>query len=177
MKYSRLFGLVIFLLMSGCTTFKRVNLSSESLESNASQYSTGLIASIDAMNVSSNGYEDASEWEQGLRKVLSKSDLFRTVPQSYKNKENIDIIVRGEVNGKFRPNGAKNFFTWWPGAIIFAHNWRGTQYTYDAVGNRTSMNEDSDGDGTIDKQWSSNYETTHHESGWDLILGKLDSET
>lgn len=50
-----------------------------------------------------------------------------------------------------------------------------TQYTYDSDGNRTSMQEDSNGDGSVDKEWFSNYDTEILDNGWDVIVDKLDA--
>lgn len=37
------------------------------------------------------------------------------------------------MSGDFRDNAAKNFFTWWRGAIVFTHNWRSSRYIYDVL--------------------------------------------
>jgi hypothetical protein len=84
------------------------------------------------MDVVDSEYHDAGKWEQGLTEALQNEGVFNTVYHSNIDKEKIDILISGEVGGSFQHNGAKNFFTWWPGAIILAHGWRGTRYTYDA---------------------------------------------
>ena len=82
--------------------------------------------------VGNSSYRDAEKWQQGLVDVLREKRIFKSVSQSRVNRKSFDLIIRGTVNGNFRQNGSKNFFTWWPGPIFFAQGWRGTQFIYDA---------------------------------------------
>lgn len=127
-----LFLLFILLFITGCTTFDIVDLKPQALPSSNSEYSTTAIAGVETIYVIDSEYRDASGWEQGLAEALRDEGVFISVSHPYINKENIDILFSGEVEGEFRHHGAKNFFTWWPGPFIFAHNWRGTRYIYDA---------------------------------------------
>lgn len=125
---------IILLFISGCTTFKIVDLKPEALISSTG-HPTTTIAGVETIQVTNGEYRDAERWQQGLAEALRDEGAFKSVAHSYIDKENIDILIRGEVEGKFRHQGAKNFFTWWPGPLIFAHNWRGTRYIYDAHAN------------------------------------------
>ena len=122
----------ILLFMTGCTTFQIIDLKPQALNSGYPEYSTNEIAGIESIHVIDSEYRDAWEWEQGLADALRDEGVFKSVSHSNIDKENVDILIRGEVGGEFRYHGAKNFFTWWPGPFILAHNWRGTRYIYDA---------------------------------------------
>lgn len=125
----------ILLFMTGCTTFQIVDLKPQASTISNPEYSTNAIAGVETMKVMHSEYKDAGEWHQGLADALRDEGVFKTVSHPYIDKENIDVLIRGEVGGDFRHHGAKNFFTWWPGPFVFAHNWRGTRYIYDAYAN------------------------------------------
>jgi len=76
--------------------------------------------------------------------------------------QQVDYIISGTVSGKFRNNGAANFFTWWPGPFVFAHGWHGTMFIYDATASATLENTAS---GEVKKYTAAMTETLKHTSG------------
>jgi hypothetical protein len=122
------------LLISGCTTFQIIDLNPHTPEY---AYNGGRIidqiVGVQQLNVAlSQEYVDADSWQQGLAEALRSENNFANVIYPYQKKEDVNIVIRGNVSGNFRHHGAKNFFTWWPGGLIFAPNWRGTRYIYEA---------------------------------------------
>ena len=122
----------IVLTMSGCSSLRIADLKPETLTSNSIKASTNVIVGIESIATIDSEYHDAGKWEQGLAEALRNEGVFSTVYHPNIDKDKIDILISGKVGGSFQYSGAKNFFTWWPGAIILAHGWRGTRYTYDA---------------------------------------------
>lgn len=134
MNLSKIYLLVIFvltLLMNGCSSLKVVDLNPQALVSNNVQHDTETIVSIEPLEILAGGYKDAEKWQQGLADALRNERIFHIISPSINDKYT-DFLIRGKVSGIFRPNGTKNFFTWWPGPLIFAQGWRGSRYIYDA---------------------------------------------
>jgi len=117
--------------MTGCTTFKVVDLNESisaqegSLKTNANRVGVQLLEA-------KSDYGDALSFQQGLANSLRTEGVFNNISYPVNANDNVELLIRGKVAGQFRKNGAKNFFTWWPGPLIFAHNWRGTRFVYDA---------------------------------------------
>jgi len=125
-----LFFLTLF--MSGCSSLKVIELNPQPLVSNNVQHDTETIVSMEPIEILAGGYKDAEKWQKGLVDALRDEKIFHIISPSIKDKYT-DLLIRGKVSGIFQPNGAKNFFTWWPGPLIFAQGWRGTRYIYDAI--------------------------------------------
>jgi len=125
----------IVFFINGCNSLQVVDLKPEPQITNNINKPTNLVASIETKHVGDKQYSDSWQWEQGLANVLRDKDMFKTIIQPDQGKEKADIIIKGEVGGVFHYSGTKNFFTWWPGAIFFAHSWRGTRYSYDTHAN------------------------------------------
>jgi len=130
-------------LISGCSSLKVVDLNPQPLVSNNVQHDTDIIVSIDPIEIVAGGYKDAEKWQQGLGDVLRNERIFHIISPSIKDKYT-DLLIRGKVSGIFRHNGTKNFFTWWPGPLIFAQGWRGTRYIYDAISDIEIVDAKSD---------------------------------
>ena len=128
------FSLVLSLILSGCTTFQIVDLKPQTLPSGYVKHPTKAVVGVETMEIVGGEYRDADAWQQGLDDVLRGEGVFKTIfhPLVNKDKDKINLLIRGKVSGDFRYDGAKNFFTWWPGGLVFAPNWRGTRYMYDA---------------------------------------------
>lgn len=134
-KLTTIFVLFMFFLtgfMSGCSSLKVVDLNPQPLVSNAILQDNDTIVSMDPIEIVAGGFKDAEKWQKGLADVLRNEKIFHIISPSIKDKYT-DLLIRGKVSGSFRPNGTKNFFTWWPGPLIFAQGWRGTRYIYDAT--------------------------------------------
>lgn len=119
-------------LVSACSA-RVVNLGSRAL---AVSLPAGLpfdwSVGVEPLTRRGDSYGDASDWQEGLEGALRKHQVFVDVHYPYSGEEPVDFILRGSVTGKFRSgSGFPNFLTWWPGPLVFAHNWRGTRFVYD----------------------------------------------
>ena len=160
------------LFMTGCTTFQIVDLKPQALISSNPEYSTNAIAGVETMSIIHSEYSDAGQWQQGLADVLRDEGVFKSVSHPYIDKDNIDILISGDVGGDFRHHGAKNFFTWWPGPFIFAHNWRGTRYIYDAYAN-VKVTDANSGEILGEFHAESSHELIHKSNNPGPIIGAL----
>jgi hypothetical protein len=76
--------------------------------------------------------------EDGLVEALRAARLFAAVysPDTMAPEAaTADLILRGEILTEWGSQGAANFFTYFPGGLIFAPNWRGTRWDYQAMVN------------------------------------------
>jgi hypothetical protein len=74
---------------------------------------------------------DAARQRTGdLAGLLKKRRVFARVKDGRSEQGQADRILRGEVQSRWDPHGVSNFFTWWPGGLVFAPNWRGTRMQY-----------------------------------------------
>jgi hypothetical protein len=72
--------------------------------------------------------------EEGFADFLANEQLFRRVIYPYKDgRDDVDLIFRVKAEGDFRSGGMKNFFTWFPGGLLFAPAFRGTRWEYDST--------------------------------------------
>lgn len=163
--------IVYILLMTGCTTFQIVDLN----ESVANQVG-GLKANSDRVGVQplevSNDYGDAVTFQQDLANALRREGVFNNISHPVNANDNVELLIRGKVSGKFRKNGAKNFFTWWPGPLIFAHNWRGTRFVYDAFADIELINAGT-GEVLGNYHAESAHELIHKSAGPGPFIGAL----
>lgn len=116
---------------SGCSTIQVVDIDPQALTSTNLNNKINEVVGIELFDADNGGYSDADRWQQGFSEALHNEAIFEAVYQPVVDKRGIDFIIRGNISGSFRPNGAKNFFTWWPGPLIFAQGWRGNRYIYD----------------------------------------------
>lgn len=73
-------------------------------------------------------------WQQNFARTMRELGVFKRVQTRYDGTTQVDVILRGTVSGAFQPGpGLGNFFTWFPGPLVFAHNWRGNHYVFDAA--------------------------------------------
>ena len=75
-------------------------------------------------------WDDAVRYQHGLREAMRKAHLFRRVSSPEKNDFQADLIVRGQVEGRFEYSGSLNFLTWFPGPFFLMPHWRGNRYEY-----------------------------------------------
>jgi hypothetical protein len=66
----------------------------------------------------------------GLTKVLRDHRIFARAMFGDRDETATDLVLRGEIVGRWNPRGAANFFTWWPGGLVLAPNWYGTRMEY-----------------------------------------------
>jgi hypothetical protein len=75
-------------------------------------------------------WDDAGPYQRGFRQALRSSGLFRRVAAPAEVDFTPDLLLRGEVEGRFEYSGGLNFVTWFPGPFLLMHNWRGNRYEY-----------------------------------------------
>lgn len=121
------------LFINGCSSLYVIDLNPQPLTSNNLKHDTNLVVGIETIDIAAGGYEDAEKWQQGLADALRNEGTFNTITQTFGDKQNIDLLIRTKVSGNFHHNGTKNFFTWWPGPLVYAQGWRGTRFIYDAA--------------------------------------------
>jgi hypothetical protein len=68
----------------------------------------------------------------GLAAALWDDRVFRNVNHPYEGRTEVDLILKSEIEGYWRHGGFLNFITWFPGPLLFMHNWRGTRFIYEA---------------------------------------------
>jgi len=136
-QFRILFVSFILFLTNGCNSLQIVDLKQEPITKNYTNNSTDLIVGIDPMDVVNEGYNDIFQWGQGLPEALHDEGVFKVISHSHIDKTKIDILITGKVGGDFHHSKAKNFFTWWPGPLIFAQSWRGTHYIFNSYADVT----------------------------------------
>ena len=110
--------------------------------------------------------------EDGLAQALIEHRVFARSYLEDGNRKSTDLILRGDVVGRWDPRGATNFFVWFPGGIVFAPSWYGTrqQYFTDAnielVDARTGVRQAS-------YQVSTAHQVIHRSSGPGAFFGAL----
>ncbi|MCK5830703.1 MAG: hypothetical protein KAH20_10415 [Methylococcales bacterium] len=171
-KVLLILSFIFSLLISGCSTLEIVDLKAQTSPTDNLKKPPNLAIEIETLQVDESKYNDANNFEQGLAEALRKEGFSKTLSKSFNDKTNVDLLIRGTVSGHFRDNKAKNFFTWWPGAIIFAHSWRGTQYIYDAQADIEVI--DAQTEKTLGKfHAESSYELSHKSGNPFPFLGAL----
>jgi hypothetical protein len=71
-------------------------------------------------------------FEEGFADFLANEQIFSQVVYPYADgRDAADLILKVDAQGDFRSGGAKNFFTWFPGGLVFAPAFRGTRWYYD----------------------------------------------
>jgi len=157
--------------MTGCTTFNIVDLN-ESVP----VHEGALKTNSDRLGVQplevQNDYGDALPFQQDLANVLRSEGAFNNISHPVNTNDNVELLIRGKVSGKFRKKSAKNFFTWWPGPLIFAHNWRGTRFVYDAFADIELINAGT-GEVLGNYHAESAHELIHKSAGPGPFLGAL----
>lgn len=71
---------------------------------------------------------NSEHWGEGLASVLADQQVFKRIVYPYQG-EPVDLILKASVDSKWSGGGA-NFATYFPGGLVFAPSWRGTQFRY-----------------------------------------------
>jgi hypothetical protein len=117
------------------------------------------------------GYSDARTFQTGLGDALRKAGVFQRVRKGRAG-EPTTLELRGDVRGHFESDGAANFFTWFFGPLVFAHNWRGTKHVYVAEA-ELELVETASGKVVGHYQAEVSYEFQHRSNNPGPILGAL----
>lgn len=65
-----------------------------------------------------------------LTQILRDHRVFARIETVADRGYQTDLVLRGEISARWNPLGASNFFTWWPGGLVFAPNWYGTRMRF-----------------------------------------------
>lgn len=158
---NRFFLIFIFIFLifnTGCSFTQIVDHKHEQLLNPLKQPINAHVG-IKTIQIIEHEYNDKGKWQEGLTDILRKEGIFKTITGSVTNKDWVDILIQGKVKGEFRYSGIKNFLTWWPGALILAHSWRGNRYEYNAKADIDLINA----------QTGSILSTYHIESSHELV--------
>ena len=80
------------------------------------------------------GPKASGGFEEGLADFLANEGIFQRVVYPFRDgRDQVDMLIRVKASGEFLPGGMKNFFTWFPGGLLFAPAFRGTRWHYDAA--------------------------------------------
>jgi hypothetical protein len=101
-----------------------------------------LVVGVTGPNIEGAG--SSGGLEEGLADFMANELIFERVVYPYRaDRDDVDLIIRVNAHGDFRPGGMKNFFTWFPGALLFLTNFRGTRWNYDATAQVDVLDADS----------------------------------
>jgi hypothetical protein len=68
--------------------------------------------------------------DRELTQILREHRVFARTEALADRAFQTDLVLRGEIRARWDPLGAGNFFTWWPGGLVFAPHWRGTRMQF-----------------------------------------------
>ncbi len=122
-------SVVLCVLLAACA-LKVVDLDPLEESGMSSVTPFGDVAVVEELYGVPDRWDDAGSYQRGLRQAMRTAQLFRRVSRPESLDFTPDLIVRGQVEGRFEYSGGLNFVTWFPGPFILMHNWRGNRYEY-----------------------------------------------
>ena len=125
------FALVSALLFasSGCAlTVKSLGTEMIRIDRPSAPFPVSL--RVDRLNDEGLGSNHLIPDQSGLAQALRATRFFSEVTSANSESAETDWVLRGSIETEWSSQGADNFFTYFPGGLVFAPSWHGTRWKY-----------------------------------------------